>query len=95
MFLYVLQNKQIKKNCFRELEPATLNPCQIHGTPLLSVKNILNETGQNVLKDEQVNELFNEKHPWQKCPEVTKAIDGVIFIAAHTKREEDSTRVSI
>ncbi|GLV31134.1 nicotinic Acetylcholine Receptor alpha4 [Carabus blaptoides fortunei] len=30
---------------------------------------------------------------WHHCPEVHKAIDGVRFIADHTKREEDSTRV--
>ncbi|XP_022919263.1 acetylcholine receptor subunit alpha-like [Onthophagus taurus] len=32
-------------------------------------------------------------HPWHHCPEVHKAIDGVRFIADHTRREEDSTRV--
>lgn len=31
---------------------------------------------------------------WHHCPEVHKAIDGVRFIADHTKREEDSTRVT-
>ncbi|XP_049842768.1 acetylcholine receptor subunit alpha-like [Schistocerca gregaria] len=30
---------------------------------------------------------------WHRCPELHKAIDGVRFIADHTKREEDSTRV--
>ncbi|XP_014289316.2 acetylcholine receptor subunit alpha-like isoform X2 [Halyomorpha halys] len=30
---------------------------------------------------------------WHHCPELHKAIDGVRFIADHTKREEDSTRV--
>ncbi|XP_018327681.1 acetylcholine receptor subunit alpha-like [Agrilus planipennis] len=30
---------------------------------------------------------------WKKCPEVHKAIDGLCFIADHTQREEDSTRV--
>lgn len=33
-------------------------------------------------------------HSWHHCPEVHKAIDGVRFIADHTKREEESTRVS-
>ncbi|XP_044731605.1 acetylcholine receptor subunit alpha-like [Chrysoperla carnea] len=32
-------------------------------------------------------------HSWHHCPEVHKAIDGVRFIADHTKREEESTRV--
>lgn len=31
---------------------------------------------------------------WHHCPELHKAMDGVCFIADHTKREEDSTRVS-
>ncbi|KAK7868866.1 hypothetical protein R5R35_014192 [Gryllus longicercus] len=30
---------------------------------------------------------------WHHCPELHKAMDGVKFIADHTKREEDSTRV--
>ncbi|KAE8748971.1 hypothetical protein FOCC_FOCC004377, partial [Frankliniella occidentalis] len=30
---------------------------------------------------------------WHHCPELHKAMDGVCFIADHTKREEDSTRV--
>lgn len=34
------------------------------------------------------------KH-WHHCPELHKAMDGVCFIADHTKREEDSTRVSV
>ena len=33
-------------------------------------------------------------HHWHHCPELHKAIDGVRFIADHTKREEDSTRAS-
>ncbi|CAH1971717.1 unnamed protein product [Acanthoscelides obtectus] len=30
---------------------------------------------------------------WCECPELLKAIDGVRFIADHTRREEDSTKV--
>ncbi|BES95485.1 Acetylcholine Receptor [Nesidiocoris tenuis] len=32
-------------------------------------------------------------HHWHGCPELHKAIDGIRFIADHTKRDEDSTRV--
>jgi hypothetical protein len=32
---------------------------------------------------------------WSNCPEVTKAVEGVRFIAEHTRREEESIRVSI
>lgn len=31
---------------------------------------------------------------WHHCPEVHKAIDGVRFIADHTRREEESTKVT-
>jgi nicotinic acetylcholine receptor len=36
----------------------------------------------------------HKKH-WRTCPELHKAMDGVTYIADHTKREEESTRVSI
>jgi len=32
---------------------------------------------------------------WSSCPEVTKAVEGVRFIAEHTRREEESIRVII
>lgn len=34
------------------------------------------------------------KHRWHACPELHKAMDGVTYIADHTKKEEESTRVS-
>lgn len=33
------------------------------------------------------------KHRWHTCPELHKAMDGVTYIADHTKKEEESTRV--
>lgn len=49
---------------------------------------------ENIIAEEMLIQNFSN---WcsSKCPEVKKAIDGVIFIAAHTKREEDSTKVRI
>lgn len=35
------------------------------------------------------------RHRWQTCPELHKAIDGVTYIADHTRKEEESTRVSL
>lgn len=35
------------------------------------------------------------KHRWHDCPELHKAMDGVTYIADHTKKEEESTKVSI
>ncbi|XP_055682663.1 acetylcholine receptor subunit alpha-like [Lutzomyia longipalpis] len=32
-------------------------------------------------------------HRWHTCPELHKAMDGVTYIADHTKKEEESTRV--
>lgn len=34
------------------------------------------------------------KNHWRTCPELHKAMDGVTYIADHTKKEEESTRVS-
>lgn len=34
-------------------------------------------------------------HRWHACPELLKAMDGVNYIADHTRKEEESTKVSI
>ncbi|XP_065170952.1 acetylcholine receptor subunit alpha-like isoform X3 [Atheta coriaria] len=81
---------------FRELEPGALNACRIHGTtppPCLSAvlgHDLGTELGAGCLEDTLCAETT---HSWHHCPEVHKAIDGVRFIADHTRREEDSTRV--
>lgn len=81
---------------YRELEAGALNACRIHGTtppPSLGLnlgEDLGNELGPGPLEDN----LCKEAHHWHHCPEVHKAIDGVRFIADHTRREEDSTRVS-
>ncbi|XP_067006550.1 acetylcholine receptor subunit alpha-like isoform X1 [Anabrus simplex] len=68
----------------RELEAAGLGGgCRIHGTPPLPP----------LCAEEGVPEDCRRLHHWHNCPELHKAIDGVKFIADHTKREEDSTRV--
>lgn len=33
------------------------------------------------------------RHRWLTCPELHKAMDGVTYIADHTRKEEESTRV--
>lgn len=33
------------------------------------------------------------RNRWHACPELHKAMDGVTYIADHTRKEEDSTRV--
>lgn len=37
--------------------------------------------------------ICRKVHQWHHCPELHKAIDGVKYIADHTKKEEDDTRV--
>lgn len=32
---------------------------------------------------------------WHRCPELHKAIDGINYIADQTRKEEESTRVSV
>ncbi|CAG9802119.1 unnamed protein product [Chironomus riparius] len=39
------------------------------------------------------NKESNIRHRWHTCPELHKAMDGVTYIADHTKKEEESTRV--
>jgi hypothetical protein len=34
------------------------------------------------------------RNRWHTCPELHKAMDGVTYIADHTKKEEESTRVN-
>lgn len=78
----------------RELEAGALSPsCRIHGitTPLRLNFNI----GAKLSNGAEIHGYgeFNGPYTWNKCPEVHKAIDGVRFIADHTRREEDSTKV--
>lgn len=74
-----------------------MSSCRIHGTtppPSMGLhlgEDLGNELGAGSLEDA----LCNGMHAWHHCPEVHKAIDGVRFIADHTRREEDSTRVII
>lgn len=35
------------------------------------------------------------RHRWQACPELHKAMDGVNYIADHTRKEEESTKVKL
>lgn len=35
------------------------------------------------------------RNRWLTCPELHKAMDGVTYIADHTRKEEESTRVSV
>lgn len=35
------------------------------------------------------------RHRWHDCPELHKAMDGVTYIADHTKKEEESTKVHL
>lgn len=102
----IYQQNKINHYC-RELEAASLSSCRIHGTPppahLMNGGSINGINGVGGGSSPPLcpapgpleETLCRSLHAWYHCPEVHKAIDGVNFIADHTKREEDSTRVSI
>nr|CAD7428716.1 unnamed protein product [Timema monikensis] len=70
--------------------------CRIHGSPPLPT--LCPEDGflgiAVAAEELHINgsPMCRHRHHWHNCPELHKAIDGVRFIADHTKREEDSTR---
>ncbi|XP_077267860.1 nicotinic acetylcholine receptor alpha3 subunit isoform X1 [Temnothorax americanus] len=73
----------------RELEAVNLgSTCRIHGSPVATAA-----PPPQLPTEESVDALCNALHHWHHCPELYKAIEGIRFIADHTKREEDSTRV--
>ncbi|KAF7266381.1 hypothetical protein GWI33_020280 [Rhynchophorus ferrugineus] len=73
----------------RELEVGELSSCQIHGsTPPSGMEYSLDEEYGSI-HDPFASDLLM----WHHCPEVHKAIDGIRFIADHTRKEEDSTKV--
>ncbi|KAG7202151.1 hypothetical protein KM043_015833 [Ampulex compressa] len=73
----------------RELEAVDLgSACRIHGSPAATAA-----PPPQLPTEESVDALCNALHHWHHCPELYKAIEGIRFIADHTKREEDSTRV--
>lgn len=41
----------------------------------------------------KIDERCGLRHRWQACPELHKAMDGVNYIADHTRKEEESTKV--
>nr|WAP81826.1 acetylcholine receptor subunit alpha-like [Coccinella septempunctata] len=82
----------------RELEASSLTQCRIHG--MTPPPNLAFHVGQ---QDNERDILLGggclkdnsscTSDIWHHCPEVHKAIDGVRFIADHTRREEESTKV--
>lgn len=50
--------------------------------------------GEEETKKKKKEEEIGLRNRWHTCPELHKAMDGVTYIADHTKKEEESTRVS-
>lgn len=48
----------------------------------------------DTLKSKSEKKESSVRNRWHTCPELHKAMDGVTYIADHTKKEEESTRVS-
>ncbi|XP_020285838.1 acetylcholine receptor subunit alpha-like isoform X2 [Pseudomyrmex gracilis] len=74
----------------RELDINLGSTCRIHGSPAATAAP---PPPPQLPTQESVDALCNTLHHWHHCPELYKAIEGIRFIADHTKREEDSTRV--
>ncbi|XP_067204971.1 acetylcholine receptor subunit alpha-like isoform X6 [Linepithema humile] len=86
VFIHVLPRLLVMR---RELEAVNLgSTCRIHGSPAATAA-----PPPQLPTEESVDALCNTLHHWHHCPELYKAIEGIRFIADHTKREEDSTRV--
>ncbi|KAG8301334.1 extracellular ligand-gated ion channel activity protein [Homalodisca vitripennis] len=79
----------------RELAASGLgSACRIHGTPPLPAMLCPDDLPPPPpTEDTTLPPLCRRLTHWHHCPELHKAIDGVRFIADHTKREEDSTKV--
>lgn len=66
--------------------------CRIHGSPAAAVPP---PPPPQLTAEDSVDALCKSLNNWHHCPELYKAIEAIRFIADHTKREEDSTRVSL
>ena len=87
--VFVIEKKNECVIIIRELEAVNLgSACRIHGSPAATAA-----PPPQLPTEESVDALCNTLHHWHHCPELYKAIEGIRFIADHTKREEDSTRV--
>lgn len=96
--LEVIKNISLMISIFyRELAASGLgSSCRIHGTPPLPAMLCPEDLPPPPLSEEPVlPPLCRRVTHWHHCPELHKAIDGVRFIADHTKREEDSTKVPL
>lgn len=62
--------------------------CRIHGSGPVSVSPLQLPT------EDSVDDLCKTLNNWHHCPELYKAIEAIRFIADHTKREDDSNKVT-
>lgn len=82
-------------------ETNTDNSIGIDDSNISNSTNVITSTGccagLNALNGQQIvnNNGTTIKHRWHACPELHKAMDGVTYIADHTKKEEESTRVCL
>uniref|UniRef100_A0AAG5DIX6 Nicotinic acetylcholine receptor alpha 3 subunit n=1 Tax=Anopheles atroparvus TaxID=41427 RepID=A0AAG5DIX6_ANOAO len=66
-------------------------------TSVLTSGMIINTTGPDGTSTggakSQGDKTGQNRNRWLECPELTKAMDGVTYIADHTRKEEESSRV--
>ncbi|XP_034944317.1 acetylcholine receptor subunit alpha-like [Chelonus insularis] len=80
----------------RELEPITLDSgCQIHGSSsaVAAGATVVPQSSPRLAETNNLDELCKTLNNWHHCPELYKAIEAIRYIADHTKRDEDATRV--
>ncbi|XP_023245998.1 acetylcholine receptor subunit alpha-like isoform X8 [Copidosoma floridanum] len=78
----------------RELEAINLgSQCRLHGSPGAAAAAASTTTHHPLPTEDSVEELCRSLNHWHHCPELYRAVESVRYIADHTKREEDSTKV--
>ncbi|XP_018302230.1 nicotinic acetylcholine receptor alpha3 subunit [Mycetomoellerius zeteki] len=76
-----------------ESEANSENMCRVHGSRGATAAPSAAPAPPQLPTKENVDALCKTLHDWHRCPEIKKAIEGIRYIAEHTKKEEESNRV--
>lgn len=83
----IINNIKTNTTTLGTTNPDSGNVHQLPSTTAAAAAAVDDEETKNSLEDSCL------RNRWHTCPELTKAMDGVTYIADHTKKEEESTRV--